>query len=116
MAATIASVAPQVTVTMVSGSMGAQPGKCSTVDDAIAPRRLFAPHVMAYWLMSSWTARAAASLSSDGQAKSGKPWARLTAPASTARRFISRMTDSVKLAALTEMRGRLISRSLRARG
>ena len=31
MAATIASVAPQVTVTIVSGSIGDQPGKCSTV-------------------------------------------------------------------------------------
>ena len=52
-AATIASVAPQVTVTMVSGSMASQPGKCSTVDAAIAARRPFAPHVIAYWLTSS---------------------------------------------------------------
>ena len=48
-----------------------------------------------------------------GTAKSGKPWARLTAPCCTASRFISRMTDSVKLAALAEMRGRVMPRSLR---
>ena len=65
--------------------------------------------------MSSWIARAAASLSSGGHAKSGNPWARLTAPASTARRFISRMTDSVKLSALAEIRERLMAESLRAR-
>ena len=79
-AATIASVAPQVTVTIVSGSIGDQPGKCSTVEVAIASRSGFAPQVIAYWLMSSWRARAAASFSSGGQAKSGKPCARLTAP------------------------------------
>ena len=54
--------------------------------------------------MSSWTAADAASLSSGGQAKSGKPCARLTAPCSIACRFISRMTDSVKLAAFAEIR------------
>ncbi len=68
------------------------------------------PHVIAYWLMSSWTAAAAAALSSGGQAKSGNPWARLTAPAATASRFISRITDSVKRSALAEMRGRAILR------
>src|SRR3954469_14964730 len=46
----------------------------------------------------------AASLISIGHAKSGKPWARLTAPCSSARRVISRMTDSVKLAALLDTR------------
>src|SRR5207342_3514004 len=80
---------------------------------AIASRRAFAPHVMAYWLMSSWTAFAAASFSSGGHGKSGNPWARLTAPCCTASRFISRMTDSVKLAALAEIRGWLMARSLR---
>ena len=93
--------------------MAPQPGKCATVEAAIASRRPFAPHVVAYWLMSSWIARAAASLSSGGQAKSGNPWARLTAPASTASRFISRMTDSVKLSALAEIRARVMRRSLR---
>ena len=83
------------------------------VDVAIASRSGFAPQVIAYWLMSSWTALAAASFSSGGQAKSGNPWARLTAPCWTASRFISRMTDSVKLAALAEIRGRLMARSLR---
>src|SRR5690348_4586965 len=37
----------------------------------------------------------AARLSSSGAAKSGKPWARLTAPCCKARRDISRITDSV---------------------
>ena len=80
----------------------------------MAARRPFAPQVIAYWLTSSWIARDAASLSSGGQAKSGKPWARLTAPASTARRFISRMTDSVKLAALAVILARLMRGSVRA--
>src|SRR3982751_4401299 len=55
--------------------------------------------------MSAWTAAAAASLSSGGHGKSGKPCARLTAPAATARRFISRMTDSVNRSARAEIRG-----------
>src|SRR5215207_5059355 len=63
-----------------------------------------APATIAYWLTSANSAAAAASLSSVGAGKSGKPWARLTAPAWTARRFISRMTDSVKLSALRLMR------------
>ena len=70
---------------------------------AIAARSGFAPQVIAYWLMSSWSASMAAPRSSHGLSKSGKPWARLTAPASTASRFISRMTDSVKLAARAEI-------------
>ena len=61
--------------------------------------------MIAYWLMSASTAAATAALSSGGQAKSGKPWARLTAPAATASRFISRMTDSVKPSAFAEIRG-----------
>ncbi len=73
-----------MTVTIVSGSIGAQPGKCSTVDVAIASRSDFAPQVIAYWLMSSWRAADAASFSSGGQGKSGNPWARLTAPCSIA--------------------------------
>ena len=80
-AAIIASVAPQVTVTCVSGSIVPQPGKCRGVVSAIASRSGLAPQVIAYWLRSSSTASATASLSSGGQAKSGKPWARLTAPA-----------------------------------
>src|SRR5687767_2510805 len=58
---------------------------------------------MAYWLMSSPMALIATSLSSAGAAKSGKPWARLTASCAMARRVISRMTDSVKEAALREI-------------
>src|SRR3954468_6251828 len=109
-AAIIASVAPQVTVTWVSGSIAPQPGKWRTVDSAIASLSGFEPHVIAYWLMSASTAAATAALSSGGQAKSGKPCARLTAPAATARRFISRMTDSVNRSAFAEMRGRVMSR------
>ena len=48
-------------------------------------------------------------MSSGGQAKSGNPWARLTAPWSIACRFISRMTDSVKLAAFAEIRWRVMA-------
>src|SRR5579864_3870638 len=44
----------------------------------------------------------AASLTSAGAGKSGKPWARLTALWCMARRVISRMTDSVNWPALTE--------------
>src|SRR6187402_3497886 len=62
--------------------------------------------------MSSATAAAAAALSSGGHGKSGKPWARLTAPAATASRFISRMTDSLKRSALAEILGRAMARSL----
>ncbi len=80
MAAIIASVAPQVTVTLVSGSISPQPGKCLGVVSAMASRSGLEPHVIAYWLMSASTASATARLSSGGQAKSGKPWARLTAP------------------------------------
>src|SRR5436190_9273929 len=111
-AAIIASVAPHVTVTCVSGSISPQPGKCAVVDRAIASRSGLLPQVMAYWLMSSSTAAAAARLSSGGQAKSGNPWARLTAPAAAASRFISRMTDSVKRSALAEIRGRAMLGSL----
>src|SRR4051794_21873007 len=42
----------------------------------------------------------AASLSSCGQPKSGKPCARLIAPCAIASRVISRMTDSVNVCAL----------------
>src|SRR5579864_7031087 len=45
--------------------------------------------------MSVWMAASAARLISSGAAKSGKPCARLTAPASVAMRDISRITDSV---------------------
>ncbi len=99
-------------MTWVSGSIAPQPGKCRGVAVAIASRKGLLPQVMAYWLRSSLTAAAAAVLSSGGQGKSGKPWARLTAPAATASRFISRMTDSVNRSALAEMRGRTMRGSL----
>src|SRR5262245_64432970 len=67
--------------------------------------------------MSSRIASTAASLVSAGAGKSGKPWARLTAPAATASRFISRMTDSVNRSALplilirgcSQVRGHLVA-------
>src|SRR5690349_20009713 len=99
----IPSVAPLTTVIWVSGSM-IQPGWKRAVLAAIASRSGFAPNVIAYWLWSALTASATAAFSSGGQAKSGKPWARLTAPAATASRFISRMTDSVNYSALRLIR------------
>src|SRR5271157_441479 len=48
--------------------------------------------------MFRWMASAAACFSDSSAGKSGKPCARLMAPCSMARRVISRMTDSVKLA------------------
>src|SRR5215475_2255728 len=68
-----------------------------------ASRRGFAPQVMAYWLMSAEMAWRAASLISSGAAKSGKPCERLTALCFSARRVISRMTDSVNCSALAEI-------------
>ena len=92
-----------VTVTWVSGSIAPQLGKWRGVLAAIASRSGLLPHVMAYWLRSALTASATARLSCGGHAKSGKPWARLTTPCSTASRFISRITDSVKRPALAEI-------------
>src|SRR5438552_13574177 len=54
--------------------------------------------------MSSWMARQAACLMASGAGKSGKPCERLTAWWRCASRVISRMTDSVNCAALTEPR------------
>src|SRR5277367_3394199 len=51
--------------------------------------------------MASWAAR----LISAGAGKSGKPWERFTALWRSARRVISRMTDSVKRSALEESFG-----------
>src|SRR6266516_4819099 len=45
----------------------------------MASRKDLAPQVMAYWLTLASMAALAASFSSTGQGKSGKPWARLTA-------------------------------------
>src|SRR5262245_10031819 len=42
-----------------------------------------------------------------GAGKSGNPWARLTPPSRAQTRDISRMTDSVNLAALIELRERM---------
>ncbi len=64
---------------------------------AMASRSRLAPQVMAYWLMSARSAATAASLSTSGAGKLGKPCARLIAPCSAASRVIPRMTDSVKV-------------------
>ena len=90
----IASVAPHVTVSIVSGSTR-MPYSSAYVRDS-ASRSDFAPQVIAYWLMSASIARFAASLSACGAAKFGKPCARLIPPWIALRRVISRMTDSVK--------------------
>src|SRR5215510_4347256 len=97
----MASVAPQQTVTCSSASVGMP--LYDVVRCAIARRRAGAPQVTAYWLMSASMARLAASLSGSGAGKSGKPWARLRAPSRVQTRDISRMTDSVKRAALTDV-------------
>src|SRR4051812_41229712 len=70
----------------------------------MARRKSGAPHVIAYWLTSASIAALAASFSSVGHGKSGKPCARFTAPRSRASRVISRMTDSVKVSALALIR------------
>ena len=93
-AAAIASVAPHVTVTSVSGST-LMPYH-SPYFATRASRSRFAPQVMAYWFTSSWIARAAASFSTSGAAKLGNPWARLMAACSFASRVMPRITDSVK--------------------
>ena len=61
----------------------------------MAPRRLGAPHVIAYWWKSPSMARCAASISAWGGRKFGMPWARFTPPYWPTTRVISRMTDSV---------------------
>src|ERR1035441_2509601 len=61
----------------------------------MASRKGLAPQVMAYWLMSASMASAAALFRTAGAGKSGKPCARLMAPCASARRVISRITDSV---------------------
>src|SRR5262249_21392932 len=94
MVAIMHSVAPQQTVTFLSGSHG-MPLKLRTLA-AIASRRAGAPQVMAYWLYPSWMARHAASLIAWGASKSGIPWPRLIAPCRAASRVISRITDSEK--------------------
>ncbi len=95
----MASVEPHVTQSSVSGST-VQPSYVAATLVAMPSRKALAPQVMAYWLTSSSMAFLAASLSSCGQAKSGKPWARLTPPEAAQSRDISRITDSWKVCAL----------------
>src|SRR3989475_11577593 len=92
-AAAIASVAPQVTVSSVSGST-VMPYQ-SAYFRASASRRRLAPQVIAYWLMSARIARAAASLMTSGAGELGKHWARLVAAGSLATRVLAQMTEAV---------------------
>src|SRR5229473_761797 len=106
MAAIMASVAPHDTVTSDSGSTSRP--HASPCFRATAWRSCRAPHVVAYWLNPSLSASAAASRIRGSVAKSGKPWAKLTARSGplSARfnRVISLMTDSVKLCAFSDSR------------
>src|SRR5580704_9451803 len=58
----------------------------------------------------------AASFTSAGAGKSGKPCAKLTAPCCRARRVISRITDSVKYSAFSESIRRAVAAILSAVG
>src|ERR1700674_1184690 len=105
-AASIASGAPHETVTSVSGSTGRpHTAECFR---ATAWRSCGAPHVVAYWLNPSRNAPAAASRIRGSVLKSGNPCAKLTARSGPLswrfNRVISRMTDSVKLWALSDSR------------
>src|SRR5260370_19575229 len=106
MAAIMASVAPHDTVTSDSGSTSRPHATPCFL--ATAWRSCGASHVVAYWLNPSLSASAAASRIRGSVAKSGKPWAKLTARSGplSARfnRVISRMTDSVKLCAFSDSR------------
>src|SRR4029077_4481814 len=105
-AAIIASVAPHETVTSVSGST-TRPHAADCLR-ATAWRSCGAPQVVAYWLYPSRSAPAAASRMRSSVLKSGNPWGKFTARSgpfsSRFKRVISRMTDSVKLWALSERR------------
>ncbi len=70
----------------------------------MARRKAFAPQVMAYWLSSASMAAFAASFSSAGQGKSGKPCARLMPSCARQSRVISRITDSVNVPAFADTR------------
>src|SRR5207247_6335313 len=75
------------------GSTGGHPNRAYFA--AMASRIAGDPHVTGYWFTPALMACRAASLTSSGASKSGKPWARLMARCSSARRVISRITDSV---------------------
>src|SRR5687767_15289323 len=94
------SVEPQVTVISVSGSISRP--RYERVLRAIASRKSFEPHVIAYWLTSAAIASIALRLMSSGAEKSGKPCERFTAPCFSASRVISRITDSVNELAFSE--------------
>src|SRR3712207_3090275 len=75
----MASVAPLVTVTMVSGSIPLCPWKRAPCS-AMATRKSLRPVLGAYWLTPSVMALRAASLTASGPSKSGKPCPRFIAP------------------------------------
>ena len=78
----MASVAPTVTSTSVSGSRSRpyQARWCA----ATARRSSGMPALGGYWLCPSRMAATASSRSSSGPSVSGKPWPRLTAPVAVA--------------------------------
>ncbi len=82
--AAIASVHPLVTVTEASASTGAPVASVHRAPTACLSA--FTPAMGAYWLCPALRAATAASLTNSGPSKSGKPWARLTAPCSRASR------------------------------
>ena len=87
-----ASVLPQVTTVLASGSMGSPVNRdCLR---ASAARKLGAPQVTAYWCGPWRPARSAAASRAGGGSKSGKPWDKLIAPCALATRVMRRMTDS----------------------
>ena len=90
---TMASVEPMVTTISLSGSRVRPMNRPHF--RARAWRKLGAPMVMGYWWGPCWLTSARRSSMAWGGAKSGKPWARLMAPASMAIRVIRRMTESV---------------------
>src|SRR6266511_1481837 len=94
MAAIIASVAPHVTTTFASGSASIPLNRFAFA--AIASRKGFAPHVIAYWWCGLSSAERASSTISRGGSKSGNPWSRWMAPCLAATRVISRTTLSGK--------------------
>src|SRR4051794_9637219 len=86
-AAAIASVAPNVTCTPVSGSTSIPYQRDWWA--AIASRSTGTPASGEYWLCPARIAACAASSSSAGPSSSGNPWPRLTAPVRSASADIS---------------------------
>ncbi len=83
----MASVAPAVTSTSLSGSTGMAQKRCWC--SAMAARSSGMPGPGGYWLWPARMAAMAASATSAGPSVSGNPWPRLMAPVSTASADIS---------------------------